>query len=65
MCKLQSPLMWEIVSRCKTCLTKILLAYKLSKRKTVDTLQSLLSTHCSFQQKCKDDHGEEEYQHVF
>ncbi|MFS7957384.1 hypothetical protein Hanom_Chr07g00665761 [Helianthus anomalus] len=41
------------------------LAYKLSKRKTVDTLQSLLSTHCSFQQKCKDDHGEEEYQHVF
>ncbi|KAF5802663.1 hypothetical protein HanRHA438_Chr06g0271301 [Helianthus annuus] len=59
MCKLQSPLMWEIVSRCKT------VAYKLSKRKTVDTLQSLLSTHYSFQQKCNDDHGEQEYQHVF
>ncbi|MFS7904276.1 hypothetical protein Hanom_Chr01g00034241 [Helianthus anomalus] len=39
--------MWEIVSRCKT------VAYKISKRKIVDILQSLLSTHCSFQQKCK------------
>ncbi|MFS7988131.1 hypothetical protein Hanom_Chr11g01030971 [Helianthus anomalus] len=45
--------MWEIVSRCKIGLTKILLAYKISKRKTVDILQSLLSTNCSFQQKCK------------
>ncbi|MFS7988132.1 hypothetical protein Hanom_Chr11g01030981 [Helianthus anomalus] len=33
--------------------SKLSVAYKISKRKTVDILQSLLSTHCSFQQKCK------------